>query len=361
MPGDSAAMARHRALILAGVELRKLPRDGDGDGFITPWPGAPDRTPVPPKVPKATIATWGRDLVDTHPGLKLRERGEGIEVVALPSGVARTNALRALAAKADADGVRLVANLNDDESWSAVNYGGFYRGGGPAGFALFRNPRTRPAVPPPQRPADRPAGTSPAPAARPAKKPASDLLDASSRSSVREDVKAVYEGTFAGLDVRVTSVRVSNGKVLVEATIHGRGGGKLGELSRVVGRDSEGNLYAEHRHLELDGSVRGQGFATEFNAALEEWYRESGVDRIEIHADISVGGYAWARAGYDWRDGEVPTSIVDRLRRKSYDADVREMLDRIARGDVPTPYEISQLSVGKDILLGSDWLGVKWL
>jgi hypothetical protein len=217
------------------------------------------------------------------------------------------------------------------------------------------------------------------------------------------------------------------------ATILNPAGEKIGKVRRIVATDENGDLYAEHVRLEIkDENYQGQGFADEFNAALEDWYRDSGVTRIELEADIDVGGYAWARQGYDFRDGEVAEDVVRRVRRaaygpalddyfiadytdsafkddkrygtfalfryegddpfavfRSYEEAVRardedmanqhgdpvaeRLLHRIEAGEKISAYEISQLGrrrgqhgreatwVGKVIMLGSDWYGVRWL
>lgn len=150
-----------------------------------------------------------------------------------------------------------------------------------------------------------------------AKKKAREILaNVGDEDAALDDVRAVMDGTYAGFDVRVQRGEVTPDGIDVWAHIFA-GGKRVGEVHRVVAEDDEGNLFAEHAYLELDkaAAVRGQGFATAFNAHLEEWYRESGVERIELNADIDVGGYAWARAGYDFRDGRVPDDIIDRLVR----------------------------------------------
>lgn len=194
----------------------------------------------------------------------------------------------------------------------------------------------------------------------------------------------VMDGTYAGLRVRVQRVDVVHpGRAFVtaKASVLDEDGRKVGDITRTVGRDRDGRLFALHELLELSPQVRGQGFATQFNGHLDDWYRESGVERIELLANIDVGGYAWARQGYDFKNGTVPDSVVERLRdaldmrRWSDDADVREAKDalrRIEAGEHVSAYEISQIGrthmiegddtwIGRDVMLGSDWDGVRWL
>ncbi len=58
----------------------------------------------------------------------------------------------------------------------------------------------------------------------------------------------------------------------------------------------------EHNYWRLDDDVQGAGLSSIFLKASQQMYRQMGLDRITVHADISVGSYAWARAGFDFRD-----------------------------------------------------------
>ncbi|MDI6101233.1 hypothetical protein QLQ12_21705 [Actinoplanes sp. NEAU-A12] len=157
---------------------------------------------------------------------------------------------------------------------------------------------------------------------------------------------------------------------------------------------------------------RGKGFAGAFNGHLEKWYRQQGIVRIEVHANIDVGGYTWATQGFQFEDQESAVEILDRLRfvvsvftdriqsmrdaaqtaaadrartlrdqaRKleAQIAEAEDILDRADQSrfgddDYPTSWEISQCGrshdigvsdrpwIGKASMLGSDWYGVKWL
>ena len=43
-------------------------------------------------------------------------------------------------------------------------------------------------------------------------------------------------------------------------------------------------------------------FRSQFNGNLIDWYQSSGVKYIKVGANIDVGGYTWASAGYDYAD-----------------------------------------------------------
>ena len=229
---------------------------------------------------------------------------------------------------------------------------------------------------------------------------------------------------FAGLRVQLKPdrpVRVMADHVTVRADIVHPQRGVVGEIYRAFSRDADGKVYASHGKLRIeDSSLRGHGFARRFNGWLEDWYRDSGVDRIELQA-VEVGGYAWARAGYNWSPEESfgPNAVLARLRVEARQAnedagalrrwlagddsvDTQLILARHNAGDprtlaswletqyqsaqsileqarthpfgssgYPTPFEVSQVGwrpglrgpnatwVGKRALLGADWQGVK--
>jgi phage portal protein BeeE len=222
-----------------------------------------------------------------------------------------------------------------------------------------------------------------------------DLMDPMQRTS-DDDVRAVFEGNFGGMTTEVRDIyRSGPGErpyMGVEGRILDSSGREVGEFSRSYNRDNDGNLVAHHEFLSIRSQVQGSGFSNAFNGHLIRWYRESGAKQVRVHADIDVGGYAWARMGYDFANEHTASGILDRLndevrrlestrRSASRGGDWREEIRQarellLRAGDrrfgepgYPTPYEISQLGrwdgagrmdkwIGKRILLGSDWFGV---
>lgn len=209
------------------------------------------------------------------------------------------------------------------------------------------------------------------------------------------EVRAVFEGNFGGMTTRVE--RVSRGRpgerrLAVAGTVYDSNGREVGQFQRSYNYNTDGQLVAHHDLLAITSQVQGSGFSNAFNGHLIRWYRQSGAKQVRVHADIDVGGYAWARLGYDFADRRSADHILGLLdeelsrlerqhRRATRGGDVadeirqaRELLLRagdrqFGEPGFPTPYEISQLGrwdgagrmdrwIGKRILLGSDWYGV---
>ncbi|TDC42084.1 phage minor capsid protein [Micromonospora sp. KC213] len=291
-------------------------------------------------------------------------------------------------------------------------------------------PGPRPAAPPPPAPTPSPSPPplpqrtrTTQPPARVADLPgllAVDLGQSANRSMVRDVMADVIGGDYAGLTVEIEDVELYD-EYGVDGDLPGilvRGGiypdddlnaRQVGTVMRGFYRDEAGDLVAVHAYLQLDPSTRGKGFATEFNGRLETWYRSQGISRIEVHANIDVGGYTWASHGYDFADEESAESVLDRLRfiidmvedevtdlreeaeqadddeaarlgarADALDAQLVEAAAILDRADTapfgsdayPSAYEISQCGrsaatgnewIGKRAMLGSDWQGVKWL
>lgn len=160
-----------------------------------------------------------------------------------------------------------------------------------------------------------------------------------------------------------------------------------------------------HELLHILPSYQGQGMATEFNAHAEDMYRAYGFREIHLEAASTVGGYAWAVAGYDW-DGPFPPHIRVQIRdlanSKEFDTnshgitqlaghpkadamltpevrkEFKALSDRIDAGDRVAPFEVAQVGshtqvedgwgdtkrqlwAGKALLLGNTWYAVKRL
>lgn len=152
---------------------------------------------------------------------------------------------------------------------------------------------------------------------------------------------------------------------------------------------------ARHVSFEIDKSVQGKGFGEAFLEHSEREYAKAGIDHVMVTAAGTVGGYAWARAGFDWNafpkrvlenlsdfgDGDlagvprdVPEAIAkeaDRLHDRFY-----SFTGHSPSETWPTPYEVAMLGrefswtvktggrefemwPGKALMLQSWWVGRK--
>lgn len=213
---------------------------------------------------------------------------------------------------------------------------------------------------------------------------------------VRATVKEAYEGRYPdGFRTKVDRIEAFEDGIYVNGTIF-KGRQKVGGFARSISDD--GSVH--HDLMQLSRSAQGAGFAREFNAHAEDVYRANGITEIELEADIDVGGYAWAKAGYQW-DYDVGNPPTDHIRSRLDDlmadpdfpaplrAEAKKLKNRIPNRDqyssrslsaaerrrMPSPQEIAAFGLdhsrtnarghtiwpGKDLLMGSDWYGVKEL
>lgn len=226
-----------------------------------------------------------------------------------------------------------------------------------------------------------------------------DLIEQDFRGAFRDAVMDVwpditdlmgweFDDDFE-VDVSETSVR-GIFKIVVTAF----DGTEILTAKRAVGGDT-----VDHELFEVAKEFQGIGIGTRVYDAAIDLYRNRGIKFIELTAGLDVGGYAWAKRGFDWRSRSVGRDggpreplassigrLLDRiLREAKYDkygvddhasyveevtAEVRaieSMLDdpTVSVLDWPTPADLARIGwrrgmyewPGKDGMLGSTWDG----
>ena len=123
----------------------------------------------------------------------------------------------------------------------------------------------------------------------------------------------------------------------------------------------DGTKVVEHELFDLDKELQGQGVSRKVFKALYEQYRVTGVERIELYANIDIGGYAWARYGFCTtnRNETIGAIRFSNLTRKQEDR-IMEIIDgHFNSSNAPFPMnQIARLPYGKKALLGGYWEGV---
>lgn len=175
-----------------------------------------------------------------------------------------------------------------------------------------------------------------------------------------------------------------------------------------------GEIY--HSYFALNDGHKGQGFMERWFEQVFDNYKADEFTKVGVHANIDVGGYAWARKGFDWErpnektlitlvylaDDDNSDDVPDWLRDQAKDLIEKNKTDDLHVWDVAslgreewiagdhwapkpeinsygeervmrnfTPFDKSEhthrsyhqgtyamgMHVGKAILLGSDWHG----
>jgi hypothetical protein len=139
-------------------------------------------------------------------------------------------------------------------------------------------------------------------------------------------------------------------------------------------------LEVWHDSLHLSAFGQNQGFANQWAGQIAKSYMDNGIKRVSVNTS-DVGGYAWAKMGFNWRNGKVADDVIDSMKAflnnsnpnpfvtGSHPAwrngrpsqavldEVDDMLRRASTSNPPTPQQIANLPVGKDILIGTNWTG----
>lgn len=188
---------------------------------------------------------------------------------------------------------------------------------------------------------------------------------------VLETLKGAYNVTHGGLRSDVTSAGHLGGSVVVNGKIFDSNNEQVGTFIRHINQDPDGTPWVDHELLQMSQDVQGQGFAQALNDQAFSWYENSGIDRVELFANVDRGPYAWARAGYDWRNPNALDVITGRVREEAArggeeGAQAQVILNRLETvpfGDpgFPTPFEISELGRPPGGGKGQTWAGKRIL
>jgi hypothetical protein len=105
--------------------------------------------------------------------------------------------------------------------------------------------------------------------------------------------------------------------ITVTGALHDADGNSIGDYTRDIDLDDH---RAASSYFKLHSGQTGKNVGKKLLAANVEMYKKMGVERVSVHANIDVGGYAWAKYGYvpkssDWSD--LSKEIDDKIDRMS--------------------------------------------
>lgn len=126
---------------------------------------------------------------------------------------------------------------------------------------------------------------------------------------------------------------------------------RIGNFNRQLNLE-DGTVY--NSYFSIGNQHRDNGFARALNQQMFDFYTSRGFTKVHLSANIDVGGYAWARQGFDWHN--TPWNVSDMVRDLTHSknpdlaAEAKTMLDRLQDPlDHVSAYEISEL--GRDLWL----------
>jgi hypothetical protein len=125
---------------------------------------------------------------------------------------------------------------------------------------------------------------------------------------------------LAGIDKAAynsTRIRISidtDTQATIAGTIRSESGGLTTFTRRFDTVSSRGNKVS-HVFFEVDKDFQGKDVGKALSKQFLSLYDHMGVGMIDIHANINVGGYAWARYGFIPEDYSWPELVLDSIRQ----------------------------------------------
>jgi|SRR3990167_4521384 len=206
-----------------------------------------------------------------------------------------------------------------------------------------------------------------------------EITNGKSRDVVRFIHDAyVFEDESSGINTNVTSVSLTkSGKIRISGRVYNAQGDEIGTMVRNLDNNpyDAGIPIITNSVLTItEPSYIGSGFGAKFYKNSEELAMEYGIEAIELNANSEVGGYAWARMGYDFTD-RIDRNLIKQSLSLEYanryapagSDKLKVAMDFHDKLGNITAYEIASMigpdgyRIGKYILLGRSWKGIKYL
>ena len=196
-------------------------------------------------------------------------------------------------------------------------------------------------------------------------------------------VDAMFKGAIAKpemVDVGVTSDRAGNPGVSIGVNMVGRKGelkdkdaGRVAfDLYTEPSEDGSTKKVAYHNLLSFGKDFQGKGLAKSILRANFDLYDRLAIDKVDLTAAITVGGYAWARYGWQLKDNS-PESLATQVRERMESLTLKPAQTKAvnailkaggpkmnwALSDLrqPTEKDGKETTLGKALLLGTHWSG----
>jgi len=138
--------------------------------------------------------------------------------------------------------------------------------------------------------------------------------------------------------------------------------GQVGQNHLYIYNDyNVGGYICSFNLMEIERNYQSQGYGYEFFKRLQNNLKSWGVKQVRLDADLDVGGYAWARYGFDFANDQTKNQTVKNfIRHLGVEWDINEDPNKFNH-----PWEIAAYKgphgepIGKQFLLGESWLATK--
>lgn len=118
-----------------------------------------------------------------------------------------------------------------------------------------------------------------------------------------------------------------------------------------------------HDLLKIPEDLQGKGISKELLQSMYRQYQNADIKEIRILANITVGGYTWAKYGFSAKASEYNdithwAQVMinnDRISKADF-SDFNKWIEQYKGKDIPM-HELTDKPYGKNLLLGSAWSG----
>lgn len=135
------------------------------------------------------------------------------------------------------------------------------------------------------------------------------------------------------------------------------------EVTRTLRKTKSGSIV-EHNLFAIPSPLQNTSISKDFLLQSLKLYQDSGIDAITLHANIDVGGYAWARYGFSYTQGEQGLIHLiehqEKERGRLFDDAKQIVIDFYKSHKASDPFPMNTLTGfdwSKELLLGSGWDG----
>ena len=134
-------------------------------------------------------------------------------------------------------------------------------------------------------------------------------------------------------------------------------------------RIKDGKVNVSHDLFMLPKEYQDKGYGKKVLQLYYDQYKKAGVEKIDVLANSTVGGYAWAQYGFCCSKQELLNLVKENATSKPWKEASNEIMsivsDFYSHNPNTTPFPMRLISglhikgkhVGKDLLLGTEWHG----
>lgn len=180
--------------------------------------------------------------------------------------------------------------------------------------------------------------------------------------------KIMGEFDLVQLDKEFTEIFDSNGLTIKSKKINTGYKSNMVELN-IAGDDfrlirefrlSGNKRIVEHSYLVIPDAKQGSGISRDLFKSLYTQYKNAKINRIEVHANINIGGYTWARYGFSASKSDAIELLNSKSNYPFYKQAKQKIDDYFTlhknKDEFPMMLWVNE-QYGKEMLLGSDWSG----